>query len=101
MDTTSPLLLFGGYVVILFLAIYFFVWIPNKRKNKQMRELHASIAPGDIVVTIGGIIGRVKEKDDESVTIITDEEKGTTLKLLLMAVSQIKEKGTESADPMA
>ena len=101
MDTTSPLLLFGGYAVILFLAIYFFVWIPNKRKNKQMRELHASIAPGDIVVTIGGIIGRVKEKDDEFVTIITDEEKGTTLKLLLMAVSQIKEKGTESADPMA
>ncbi len=96
MNFSSPLLLFGGYAVILFVAIYLFVWVPNKKKNKQMREMHASIAPWDTVITIGGIIGTVKERDENTVTLITDQEKEVTMKVLLMAVSQIKEKAGEN-----
>lgn len=96
MNFSSPLLLFGGYAVLLIVAIYFFVWIPNKKKNKQMREMHASIAPGDTVVTIGGVVGKVKEKDDTYVTLVIDEEKGVNIRFLLMAVSQLREKASES-----
>ena len=88
----SPLILFGAYGVLVFLAMYAFVYIPNKKKQRKAQELHASIVPGDVVVTIGGIVGRVAERDEDYVTLLIDEEKQVTMKVVLYAVGQIKEK---------
>ena len=52
----SPLLLFGAYGVLVFLAMYLFIYIPNKKKQRKVKELHDSITPGDVVITIGGIV---------------------------------------------
>lgn len=90
----SPLILFGSYAVILFVAMYFFVYIPNKKKQRKMQELHQSIVPGDVVVTIGGVVGTVKEREEDYVTLIIDQEKDVTLKVVLYAVGQIKEKAS-------
>lgn len=88
----SPLLLFAAYAVILFVAMYIFVYIPNKKKQKSMQELHNSVAPGDVVITMGGIVGTVVRKDGDYVTLMVDKEKGTTMQFVLYAISQIKEK---------
>lgn len=88
----SPILLFLAYAVILFIAIYAFVYIPNKKKQKSMQELHSSIAPGDVVITMGGIVGTVAEKDGDYVTLVVDKERGTRMQFVLYAISQIKEK---------
>ena len=72
----SPGLLFLAYGVIVVAAMYGFVYIPNKKKHKKMQELHDSVKAGDMVVTIGGVVGKVAKKEGEYLTLIIDEEPG-------------------------
>lgn len=88
----SPGLLFLAYGVIVVAAMYGFVYIPNKKKHKKMQELHDSVKAGDMVVTIGGVVGKVAEKEGEYLTLIIDEEKNVTMKIILYAVNQKIEK---------
>lgn len=90
----SPIILFGAYAVIMFVAMYVFVYIPNKKKQKNMQALHNSVAPGDVVITMGGIVGTVVSKDGDYVTLMVDKEKETTMQFVLYAISQIKEKNS-------
>lgn len=85
----SPLILFGAYAVVLFVAMYMFVYIPNKKKQKKVQEMHNSIKPGDKIVTMGGIVGRVVERNENYVTICIDEEKQVNMQFVIYAVSQI------------
>ena len=82
----SPGLLFLAYGVIVVAAMYGFVYIPNKKKHKKMQELHDSVKAGDMVVTIGGVVGKVAKKEGEYLTLIIDEEKNVTMKIVLYAV---------------
>lgn len=88
----SPLILFGSYAVVLFVAMYLLVYIPNKKKQRKMQKLHESLSPGDVIVTMGGIVGTIVRKDGEYVTICIDEEKQVNMQIVVYAVSQIKEK---------
>lgn len=72
--------------------MYGFVYIPNKKKHKKMQELHDSVKAGDMVVTIGGVVGKVAKKEGEYLTLIIDEEKNVTMKIVLYAVNQKIEK---------
>jgi len=78
----------------MFVAMYVFVYIPNKKKQKNMQALHNSVAPGDVVITMGGIVGTVVSKDGDYVTLMVDKEKETTMQFVLYAISQIKEKNS-------
>ena len=88
----SPGLLFLAYGVIFVAAMYGFVYIPNKKKHKKMQELHDSVKAGDMVVTIGGVVGKVAKKEGEYLTLIIDEEKSVTMRIVLYAVNQKIEK---------
>lgn len=57
-----------------------------------MRQMHDSVAPGDRIASIGGIMGTVVERDNESVTVLIDEKTGTTMKIVVMAVQTILDK---------
>ena len=48
----TPIMLFAAYAVVLVVALYIFVYIPNKKKQRQMKELHGSLTPGDVVITM-------------------------------------------------
>ena len=94
----TPLILFGSYAVLAFLAIYIFVYIPNKKKQRARQELHKSLAPGDEIITIGGVVGTVVERDGDYVTLMIDKKAGINLQVVLYAVSQIKQKGNGSLE---
>ena len=82
----SPGLLFLAYGVIVIVAMYVFVYIPNKKKHRKMQEMHNSIAAGDMV--IGGVVGRVVKKEGDYLTLVIDEEKEVTMRIVLYAVNQ-------------
>nr|WP_326185030.1 preprotein translocase subunit YajC [uncultured Oscillibacter sp.] len=84
------LIYFVGVVVLL----YVITILPGKRKNKQTREMHDSVAAGDQISTIGGIIGTVVRREGETVTILIDPKTGTTMQIVIYAVQSILEKGT-------
>ena len=80
------------YVLGLIVFFYLFVILPGKRKNKKVRAMHDSVRAGDVIATIGGIIGTVKERDEETATVLIDEKNGTTIKVVIQAVQSILEK---------
>lgn len=84
------LIYFVGVVVLL----YVITILPGKRKNKKTREMHDSVAAGDQISTIGGIIGTVVQREGETVTILIDPKTGTTMQIVIYAVQSILEKGT-------
>jgi len=88
----APLLVFGAYAVMLFVVMYLFVYVPNKKKQKKMQAMHDALVPGDEVITLGGIVGKVVSRDDEYVTLCIDEEKQVNMQVVIYAVSQVKGK---------
>ena len=79
------------YVLGLVLLLYFLTILPGKRKNKKTREMHDSVAVGDTISTIGGIIGTVTERDGDTVVIRIDEKTGTTMRIVIFAVQSVIE----------
>lgn len=51
--------------------MYFFSIRPQKKKEKELKAKLEAMRPGDRVMTIGGIIGRVANITGDEVTIYT------------------------------
>ena len=74
---------------LLALAIYFFIFRPNKKKKKAEEEMKNSLEIGDEITTIGGIMGRVISiKDDDSLVIETASDR-SRLRIKRWAISTI------------
>lgn len=52
-------------------VLYFFSIRPQKKREKELRSKLEAMRPGDEVMTIGGILGRVANITDDEVTIYT------------------------------
>ena len=48
-----------AYIVALFAIFYFLFIRPQKKKDKELKEMRDSLAVGDTIVTIGGIVANV------------------------------------------
>ncbi len=68
MSSMTALLITFLPVVIIF---YFFIIRPQKKRDKEDKEIRESIVIGDEIVTIGGIIGIVVRQTDDSLVIET------------------------------
>jgi len=51
------------------LFFYFFIIRPQNKRLKDHRALLASITRGDVIVTNGGLIGKVKKVTDDELTV--------------------------------
>ena len=70
------------------LIFYFFIIRPQKKQEKQTAEMRNSIARGDEIVTIGGIIGTVLIIKDDKLMIETGNDR-TKLTILRSSVREI------------
>lgn len=70
-----------GYLILplLFGAMWWFTIRPQQQRLKAQRELVAAIQVGDVVLTAGGLIGRIVSMDDEE--IMLDAGRGTPLEV--------------------
>jgi len=77
-------------MIILVLAYFMFV-MPQKRREKDLRDMVQNLKENDRVVTIGGIQGVVTnvQRDAERVTIRVDESTGTKLKVGMSAIARV------------
>jgi preprotein translocase subunit YajC len=73
-----PLLVLGGLFYVLLI-------LPQRRRQKKMEEMRSSISVGDDVRTIGGILGKVVDEDDETFTI---DIGGQTMRVVKRAVAE-------------
>ena len=56
-------------LVLLGVVFYFFMYRPQKKQEKEIKEMRDSLAVGDEVVTNAGILGRIVRIKDDIVTL--------------------------------
>ena len=59
-------------LVLLFVFLYFIMIRPQKKKEKEAKEMRDNLQIGDEVTTIGGIIGIVVRKDEKTGTVVIE-----------------------------
>ena len=66
--TQSPLFIIV-WIVVLGALFYFMMYRPQKKKEKQKKNMLDNMKKGDKITTIGGIQGRIAQIKDESIVI--------------------------------
>jgi preprotein translocase subunit YajC len=87
-----------GYVILplLFVAMWWFTIRPQQQRIKAQRELIASINTGDVVLTAGGLIGRIVSMDDDEVML--DVGRGTPVEVRVVRAAVTKRISPEPAE---
>ena len=62
-------------LVMILGVFYFFMIRPQVKRQKEAKKLRESLKPGDKVVTIGGIHGKILEVADSTVLISSEGSK--------------------------
>ncbi len=76
-------------MLVAMIAVFYFLMIrPQKKQEKEAQEMRDSLAVGDEVTTIGGIIGEIVSIKDETVTIETSKA-GTKIRFLKTAIRSV------------
>ena len=76
-------------LLVVMVVVFYFVMIrPQKKQEKQIAEMRDSLAVGDEVVTIGGIIGTVLIIKDDKIMIETGNDR-TKLTILRSSVKTV------------
>lgn len=60
-DFAFQLIPFG----LVFIIMYVFILRPQQRRQKEQAEMHKTLRRGDVVVTTGGLIGKIAKATDE------------------------------------
>ena len=53
-------------IVAMIAIVYFVLWRPQQRRAKEQREMVQAARRGDVVVTTGGLIGKVTKSVDDN-----------------------------------
>lgn len=79
--------LFLGIVIIAFFGMM--IWQSKKAKEQQQerKDFRANLQPGTEVITIGQVIGKVVEVDNQYDEIVIDTE-GTKMRFALNAIAR-------------
>ncbi|MEC9375516.1 MAG: preprotein translocase subunit YajC [Pseudomonadota bacterium] len=83
-------------LVLIFVVFYFLLIRPQQKRQKEHREMVASLKVGEEVTTAGGLLGEVKEVKDSFVKI--EVAPGVILTIQKHTVSSVMPKGTIKAN---
>ncbi len=89
----------GGFLIFLvamFAIMYFLLIRPQRAKQRAAQDLLSQLAPGDEIVTVGGIYGDVIEVYEDKVVLEIAED--VHIEVARKAVAQIVH-DTEPAEP--
>ena len=65
----------GGLLIILMIGMFALMIIPQRKREKKIKDMLAAIKVGDRVRTIGGIYGTVSALRDDIVTLTVGPDK--------------------------
>ena len=77
MQQYQPLIMLGLIIVIM----WFFIFRPQQKKQKEIQNFRNSIEKGQSVVTAGGIYGTVKDVIEEDNALLIEVSKGVCIKV--------------------
>lgn len=65
----SSIIVMVGWVAIMLVAMYFLMIRPQRKKQKDEKQMRENLQVGDEIITIGGIYGRVISLKEDSMVI--------------------------------
>jgi preprotein translocase subunit YajC len=105
-QTPSSLLGEGGMLmsllpfILIFVIMYFLILRPQQQRVKKHQEMVKNVRRGDMVITTGGLVGKViKVIDDDQIEVeIADNVR---VRQLRQMVSEVRAKGEPAKDDAA
>ncbi len=79
-----------AYIVLFGGLIYFMSIRPQKKQQKQMEELWASMEPGDSVITTSGFYGVILDVMDDTVIVEFGNNKNCRIPMQKQAIAQVE-----------
>ena len=97
MDASSGMGMVGAIVwmVVLFGIMYFLMLRPQKKEQKRMNALIASMEVGDTVVTTSGCYGVVIDITDEDCIVEFGSNKNCRIPMKKAAIAEVEKPGQE------
>ena len=85
-------------IIVLFVVVVYFMMIrPQKKQEKETKEMRDNLQVGDEITTIGGIIGKIVSIKEETITIETSHDR-TKIRFLRSAVRSVDVKAEDAQD---
>ena len=81
--------------------MYFFMIRPENKRKKQAQEMRDSLKKGDVITSIGGIVGKIVYVTPNNTVIIETSEDRVRLEIAKWAVSSLGVQSTEQAEAVS
>ena len=81
-------------IVMLIAVMYFFMIRPENKRKKQAQAMRDGLKKGDVITTIGGIVGKVVMVNPNTIIIETSDDR-VRMEFTKWAVSQV---GVQAGD---
>ena len=82
-------------LILMFVIFYFMLIRPQRKKDKQVKDMLAALKHGDRVCTIGGIYGTITAIKDETIELSVSNE-NTKLVVARWAIRNVEEEKIEN-----
>jgi len=79
-------------LIIIFVVFYFLLIRPQSKKQKEHQEMISSLEAGNEVVTAGGVLGKIKEINDQYIQLQISEN--VIIKVQRHTIGALMPKGT-------
>ncbi len=77
-------------LILMFVIFYFMLIRPQRKKDKQVKDMLAALKHGDRVCTIGGIYGTITAIKDDTIELAVSNE-NTKLVVARWAIRNVEE----------
>ena len=84
-----------GLLIVAMVAMFFFTSRSNKKQEREAQNMRDSLAVGDEITTIGGIIGKIVSIKEETLVLETSHDR-TRIRILKTAVSRVDVKAEDA-----
>ena len=84
-------------IVVLFAMMYFMMIRPENKRKKKAQEMRDSLKKGDIITSIGGIVGKIVAVQKDTIVVETSDDR-VRMELAKWAVSSVGVQNTEQPE---
>ena len=84
-------------IVLMFAIMYFLMIRPENKRKKKAQEMRDSLKKGDVITSIGGIVGKIVRVNKDTIIIETSEDR-VRMELTKWAVSSVGVQTGEQPD---
>lgn len=89
-----------GFWALIIGAFYFILIRPQRKRESKLKNMRDSLKKGDLVITIGGILGTIAKIDEETIVLETGANR-TKIVVEKWAIGKVKESSESKTEKVS